>query len=954
VLRALVLALTVLTGFSGLVYEVAWQKALATLLGSHGEATAAVLALFLGGLALGYALFGRVTGGAMQRAAARGRAPRLLLLYGAVEAGIGVHALAFPWLFAGVRALSTAIPHPPAGPGFALDVALSGLLILPACVLMGGTIPLLTQALARGVADATRVHAWVYACNTTGAFLGALAGGLMLVPWLGLEQGIRAMGVVNLVAGAALGLLGLRPRAATPAEPAIAGAAPAALGAFAASALLLGFSAMVLQTVLIRLGGLALGSSQFTFAMGVALFVLCLALGSFAVSALPAIGARLLVGAQWSLAALLAGLHPVLENAPWAAHVVRTWFRDEPEAFYPYHLAVFLGGLAVLAVPIGLSGAMLPLLFHHLRRGTGDLGAAAGRLYAWNTVGSLLGALLGGYLLLYWFDLHHASRLAVAAVAVSAALVTVRVLALPPLPVALLVLAPALVGIALLPDWRPERLASGAFRLRARIPVDYRPSRFFDQLTRGSDVVFHDDDPHGTVTVTATPHAGGIDHAIVTNGKPDGSIRIDYPTMALAALVPALFADRAERAFVIGYGTGVTVGELGTLDSMQRVTVVEISPAVIEAGRFFEADNQGALANPRTVIRVSDAYRALLRSDERFDVIVSEPSNPWVTGVEMLYSREFLAAARDRLRPGGVYCQWFHVYENDTAVVELVLRTYASVFDHVAVWYALGPDLLLLGFDDPRHALDVERLRARASRPDFDAALRRAGIASLPALLAHELLPLGVVNAAGLPGDLQTLLHPVLSLRAARAFFVGRPAALPPTVRLAPARRGAEHALLRRFVDAQGAPLSDAQHAELAAETCEGVPPACATRLAWWAHQHPDSARRDEMLRHLRARPGLEARLAPARLRELEALFDSDGRRGSTTPEEAARLTELFVEHYLHATPFSRDALAAVWRRCRDDATGGARCLQGLARAEEQLGPLRRADRSGGPGRSPG
>ena len=181
--RATALLLTVLTGFSGLVYEVTWQKYLATLLGSHSEATAAVLALFLGGLSVGYALFG-ARHAARRRSApqARGEAPRLLLLYGAVEAGIGVYALLFPWLFRAVHALSLAIPHEAGGVGFALDVALSALLVLPPAVLMGGTIPILTQALSRSLDDATRLHAQVYAFNTAGAFVGALAAAFVLIP----------------------------------------------------------------------------------------------------------------------------------------------------------------------------------------------------------------------------------------------------------------------------------------------------------------------------------------------------------------------------------------------------------------------------------------------------------------------------------------------------------------------------------------------------------------------------------------------------------------------------------------------------------------------------------------------------------------------------------------------------------------------------------------------------
>ena len=293
-IRLLALLLTALTGFSGLVYEVTWQRYLATLLGSHSEATAAVLGLFLGGLALGYSLFGALTRRRVARAQAQGRAAPLLIIYGVVEASIGVFALIFPSLFSGVQALSLWIPHGSAGLGFAFDVALSALLVLPPAILMGGTIPILTQALVRSMEDATRFHALVYAFNTVGAFAGTLAAGFWLVPSLGLVGVLLWMGGVNLFAGATFMLLGSLHRPPALVVPARSDATPvptAPLASFAAVALLVGFAMMTLQTVLIRLGGLSFGSSQFTFSMVVAVFVLCIALGSFAVSALPRIPA---------------------------------------------------------------------------------------------------------------------------------------------------------------------------------------------------------------------------------------------------------------------------------------------------------------------------------------------------------------------------------------------------------------------------------------------------------------------------------------------------------------------------------------------------------------------------------------------------------------------------------------------------------------------------------------
>ena len=192
-LRSIVLLLTIPTGFSGLAYEVTWQKYLATLLGSHSEVTAAVLAIFLGGLSAGYALFGAIAKRHVARAQARGRGSRLLVIYGAVEGASGLYALGFPARFGLVQELSYRVPHGSAGGGFAFDVGLCALLVAPPTVLMGATIPLLTQALARGLDDATRFHAWVYAFNTAGAFGGALTAGFVLVPALGLAGVMWAM-----------------------------------------------------------------------------------------------------------------------------------------------------------------------------------------------------------------------------------------------------------------------------------------------------------------------------------------------------------------------------------------------------------------------------------------------------------------------------------------------------------------------------------------------------------------------------------------------------------------------------------------------------------------------------------------------------------------------------------------------------------------------------------------
>jgi spermidine synthase len=946
--RFVALLLTVLTGFTGLVYGVAWQKYLATLLGSHAEATAAVLAIFLGGLAVGYALFGNATRKLAQRAHRSGHSPQLLLFYGGIEACIGLYAFVFPALFGAVQSISLLVPlH--AGLGFAFDVVLTLGLIGPPAVLMGGTIPILTLALAGDLQHATRIHAWVYGFNTFGAFAGALGGGFFLVPLLGLDGVLYAMGGLNLCAGAIFALLDrfggrVAPDLVTAEE--LPGA-PKGFAGYAAVACLGGFSMMAVQTTLNRIGGLALGASHFTFAMVVAVFVLCLALGSLAVSLLPRIPPLAIVGSQWLLVVLLGWLYFALPDTPYYAHAIRMLFRNELASFYPFHFAVFSGAFAFLLLPIGLSGALLPLLFHHLRREVGTLGAVAGRLYSWNTLGSLVGALLGGYVLLFWLDLQQVYSIALAALILGAATLTVLVLRISPIAVALLVALPGLLVLMLMPDWDQHRLSVGVFRAREPVATTFSgPDTFFTQR-ENPKIVFHADDPTSTITVRANRRKKGQpDLTLFSNGKSDGNSISDYATMGLAALVPALFAEDLERCFVIGFGLGVTTGELAALEGTREVHVAEISQGVIDAAPLFADANLGASRAPKVKIQRSDAYRALLRSEGQWDVVASEPSNPWVTGVEMLYSLEFLQVVRERLAPGGVFAQWFHLYELDKQTIELVLRNYAAAFSHVSLWLTMTNDVLLVAFDRPDRALDITALEARFRRADFSAGFARVGIQDFRALLAHEQIPLGTLQAADPTGELHTLLRPVLSHYAARAFFRGGWAAVPKFVKPRSARIGVQNSLLRRAVEREGR-IPEEAFEPITREFCRiSFAADCATLFARWRHDYPDSPRLPSALAWARNLPtergprsanksGVELLLADAKLAALERLFGGGDASTAHGPAHAQKLTMNYLRHYNYALPFDRGVLEDAWARCTTPP-----CSAALRKAEEMLGPL--------------
>jgi spermidine synthase len=919
------------------------------LLGSHAEATAAVLAIFLGGLSIGYALFGQLTRRLVARAESSGTATRLLMLYAGVEVGIGVYALCFPLLFGVAQKASLLVPIDHAGLGFTFDVALSTILIGPSAILMGGTIPILTLALSTDRDHASRIHAWIYGFNTAGAFLGALAAAFVLIPRMGLDGVIFAMGAVNLAAGGAFAALdrfgeSLEPKLAKSdlakrkkgTAKRIKARGPEAVQNFsmyAAASLLAGFAMMALQTTLNRIAGLAFGSSHFTFAIIVAIFVLCIALGSLAVSALRQISRWTIVGSQWLVVAYLYGLYGSVEDAPYWGMVVRGAFRSIEVTFYPYHAVLAAAIFAIFAIPIGLSGALLPLLFHHLKGEVGDLGWVAGRLFSWNTIGSLLGAFAGGYALLFWVDLDDIYRIALAALVLEAALLTALLFRTSAIVLGLLVVLPVWGGLAMTHDWSPERLQRGLFRGRDPEPAYFRGPDTFFEGTSAKKVIFYNDDPVATVSVReGRPVDGRLNRDIVNNGKSDGNLIGDYPTMSMLALVPALLAQRSDSCFVIGYGTGVTAGELAALEGVKSVEVAEISHAVIDAAPLFDAGNLNASTSPKVTIRRGDAYRIMRRSDERFNLIISEPSNPWVTGVEMLYSKEFLEAARSRLAPGGVYAQWFHLYETDHKTVELVLQTFVSVFPHASVWYTSRGDLLLLGFDRTEHALDVAAIEARFLRNDFRAGFERAEISSFAALLAHELLPLGTLKIADSKIPVHTLRHPILSDYAARAFFVGSDAQLPRILDPNGVAIGVRNSLLRRYAVVGEGSLSERSLLAAARELCQAERNECATMLAKWRTEYGGTGRADAYIATLRSQYPNSEMLSKRNLKILQQLLvpaelskiDDDG-----SLARAIDLSQKFAAYHHPAAPFDRSALRAAW-----DACEGKGCVEARRRVE--------------------
>jgi hypothetical protein len=380
----------------------------------------------------------------------------------------------------------------------------------------------------------------------------------------------------------------------------------------------------------------------------------------------------------------------------------------------------------------------------------------------------------------------------------------------------------------------------------------------------------------------------------------------------------------------------VTAGELGALAGTERVDVAEISPGVIEGAHLFRALNQQADTNPKVHALRRDAYRALLRSEGRYGIIVSEPSNPWVTGIEMLFSQEFLAAARATLTPGGVYAQWFHLYEVDVATVEIVARTYTSVFDRVAVWFTNGPDVLFVGLNDPSGYPDLATIRSRAERPDLRAGLARCGTRTLPEVLAHEFLPPGLLRQDTIAAPIHTLRHPILSQHAAHAFYSGHSLLLPRFAGGPDAPAERPRPLLAELLG--GGPIPEDVFAKVTQHMCNSLrTQECATWLARWRRDYPGSraaANYDPRTVERIAQPELLAPAAIARLGQLFAPGAAPPLVEGNPLRRAQQLTNQFSSAYVHAIPFDRAVLRAAWDGCAGE---GDACRTAREGANQRL-----------------
>jgi spermidine synthase len=742
-MRPLVLAFFFVSGFCGLLYEVVWIRAAGTVIGNTTQAVGTVVGVFMGGLALGGWWGGR--------AADRRSGGALLSLYGLLEGGVALLALAVPLLISGAEPLFRVLWSALAGAPFVyglLRALLVAVILLPPTTLMGATLPILARFLSASVDAAGREAGRAYAINTLGGVIGTLAAGFWLIPELGLRATTFIAAGLN-VGIAAASWTAVRGKAGSRLDAPPAGTPPPALPLVVAA--LSGAASLLYEIAWTRSLVLALGSTVHAFTLILTAFILGLALGSAgAALILPRLGhlSAALAVAQIAIGTLAVALLPALGDLPLRiAPLAEGMHRD-----YGSMLATQAGFIAAFVLlPALFMGAVFPIAIRWASGLDRPVGRSVGAVYTANTLGSIVGSLAGSFAVVPLIGLASTVKLAATINLAVAAFLLAR--EAPRRWLGALPAAVALGGWLLLPSWDPQVLTSGAFLYGA---ADVRSARFFkqdlrDYLRKDSELVAEYWDSYGLVTLHR--QQDGI-LTMKVNGKTDASTGpTDRANMLFVGDLALLHHPAPKKALCIGLGGGLSLAAMAK-HPLERLDCVELSPAVVRGAGHFKEAIGGVLDDPRVKLIVGDGRNAILFGRESYDVIVSQPSNLWVSGMANLFTRDFFDEASRRLAPGGLFCQWVHAYYLSPENLRDVLRTFYDVYPHGSVWEVFpGHDYLLLGSRDPLRT-DLAGLEARlASTRALEEYVGSEGPRA-PALLGHLVADAARVRDAVGPGPL--------------------------------------------------------------------------------------------------------------------------------------------------------------------------------------------------------
>jgi spermidine synthase len=757
------------TGAAGLGYEVTLSRLLSVHLGSSGASQAVTLGVFLGGMALGALAVGRWG----EKALARLKRP--LVAFGALEIFVAIWVLLFPILadvaFTGYRGLGL---DPTTLTSILARLVTAGLLILPLSAAMGATLPVLAAGVERLCPDdAVRLVSKYYALNAAGAAAGALIAGFWLIENLGLDATLHTGAAISATSGL-LAILVFGTQTAAAMDRPVRGpqrdATIPALPWLVTAAGLTGISSLASEVAWTRLYGLALGGSAYAFSAMLAVVIAGIAIGSGLAGRWVNRGGSPIKGfVAAQVVAATAALWLVWRMNDLPVDLLRLRVRMTPiPENYGFWLTLGGGFTALHLLPAALAlGASFPLLLSAADR----TGARPDRATAWilgtNTLGNLVGSLATGFLVMPWLGLEKTLCAAGVLSLVVAFVALPRPRRLVPMALLGAAVLAAVAFAALTPP--ASRLQMGLFRNRAK-SLDAVDQEVRDQT---AVTLFRNDGKDASITVDRMSSGMML---FRTNGKPDGSTG-DATTQIMLGHLGFLFRPDAHDVFIVGLGTGQTAGAASSHPNT-RVTVAELSPAVLQVARFFAHKNGKVLERPNVSVRVADAREVMASlPDASLDLVISEPSNPWVAGIADMFTTEHFQRVRQKLRPNGVLVQWIHTYETTDDLLRDTICTLRSVLPNVAIFQLLQGDFALVASFEPLE-LNAAKAFAMLNQPAVKADLTGYDEWRLPIALDEWMTTqlTGPATVNRLCSTFETPFRerfPRLEFEAPRAFFAG-------------------------------------------------------------------------------------------------------------------------------------------------------------------------------------
>lgn len=764
-----------LSGFSGIIYESVWSHYLKLFLGHAAYAQALVLVIFMGGMALGAWIISRTSH--LSR--------NLLIWYALIEAIIGVFGLVFHPIYEMLSSLSfeTVIP----AIGIPLYVYIykftaASLLILPQSILLGATFPLMSSGFVRKFPNAPgKSISVLYFANSAGAAIALLVSAFYLIGNLGLSGTIFSAGLLN-IAIAILVYRFTKEQDFPYVLPIATTEGPRNRSSlFIIAAFFTGMASFIYEVVWIRMLSMVLGASTHSFELMLSAFITGLAIGGYCIrrkidSLQDPVGFAGIIQIVMGFFALFTIF--LYTNSFELMSFFMSALDETTQGYLLFTIASHSIALLIMLPATICAGMTLPLFTYILlMQGRGE--KAIGQIYSSNTIGAIAGVIFAVFIGMPVLTLK-GSILAGAIIDVAIGLLLIQrgsgALKLKYSGAAAGVFLILVTFTVFFYDFNIKQMASGVYRYGIAA------------LDNKSDILFHQDGKTASITVTRNDENV---ISIMTNGKPDASVSIDErlppstdeATMTLLAALPLSIFPEAKQVANIGMGSGLTTHSALALPTLERIDTIEIEDAIINGARYFLPKTHRVFNDSRSHIHVDDARTYFSTNQSRYDIIISEPSNPWVSGVSSLFTREFYDEVGTYLNAGGMLVQWIHMYEFNIDLLVSVFKAISVRFPYYSLYFADDSNLILLAsVDKPIGSPDPSIFET----PEMKRQLSAIHINNIDDLrfrfLGDQSLYSAFLESSDIPANSD--FHPFLDQNAARARFLNDSVSSLLTIRL--------------------------------------------------------------------------------------------------------------------------------------------------------------------------